>query len=84
VRRILFVCLLALAIAIPAAPAFASATTSGYAPSGGREQLQVQTSHDPGRSLPFTGLDVGLLFVGGAALVLTGMGLTRVLRRIPS
>jgi hypothetical protein len=31
-------------------------------------------------TLPFTGLDLGLLFVGGTALVLTGAGLRRSAR----
>jgi hypothetical protein len=40
---------------------------------------QVVASNDSG-SLPFTGLDIGLLALGGAALVGVGMGLRRFAR----
>lgn len=51
--------------AAKAKPTKASSGTSGAKASG---------------TLPFTGLDLGLLFVGGTALVLTGAGLRRSAR----
>lgn len=41
---------------------------------------QVSVTNDSGSSLPFTGLDVGLLVLGGIALVGIGVGLRRVAR----
>jgi hypothetical protein len=51
---------------------------SGNGPSAPTPQ-QVQVTSDGG-SLPFTGLDIGLLALGGIALVGVGMGLRRVAR----
>jgi len=41
---------------------------------------QVSVTSDTGSSLPFTGLDVGLLILGGIALVGIGVGLRRFAR----
>jgi hypothetical protein len=79
-----------------AAPAYAqNATSDAYAGKGGGivgtvdsgngpsastpQQVQVASSNDSG-SLPFTGLDIGLLAVGGVALVGVGIGLRRFAR----
>lgn len=43
------------------------------------QQTQVASTNDDG-SLPFTGLDVGLLALGGVALVGVGVGLRRFAR----
>jgi len=51
---------------------------SGNGPSAPAPQ-QVQVSSNEG-SLPFTGLDIGLLALGGVALVGVGVGLRRVAR----
>ena len=37
-------------------------------------------SADDGGSLPFTGLDLGLIGIGGAALLATGFGMRRMIR----
>lgn len=42
------------------------------------------TSSGSGSSLPFTGLDVGLLALGGVALVVVGVGLRRFARPLSS
>lgn len=52
--------------------------SSGNGPSASAPQ-QVQASSGNG-SLPFTGLDVGLLALGGVALVGVGVGLRRFAR----
>jgi len=51
---------------------------SGNGPTAPAPQ-QVQVSSNEG-SLPFTGLDIGLLALGGVALVGVGVGLRRVAR----
>jgi hypothetical protein len=44
----------------------------------------VQATSSSGSSLPFTGLDVGLLALGGIALVGVGVGLRRFARPLSS
>lgn len=44
---------------------------------------QAKSSEDSGGSLPFTGLDIGLLAVAGAALVALGFGMRRLTRNNP-
>lgn len=51
----------------------------GNAPAQAQTPQQVQTASSSG-SLPFTGLDVGLLALGGVALVGVGVGLRRFAR----
>ena len=79
------------ALLLFAAPA-ASAQTSaqpGYSTPAGNVQQQVGGGHDApspntvenrGGSLPFTGLDLTLMVVGGTALLLAGAGLRRAAR----
>lgn len=50
---------------------------SGNGPSAAPQQVQAASSNG---SLPFTGLDVGLLALGGVALVGVGVGLRRFAR----
>lgn len=53
---------------------------SGNGPSAAApQQVQVASSSGNG-SLPFTGLDIGLLALGGVALVGVGVGLRRFAR----
>lgn len=52
---------------------------SGNGPSAPAPQ-QVQVASTDDSSLPFTGLDVGLLALGGVALVGVGVGLRRFAR----
>jgi len=54
---------------------------SGNGPSApAPQQVQVASTSGDDGSLPFTGLDIGLLALGGAALVGVGMGLRRFAR----
>ncbi len=50
---------------------------SGNGPTSAPQQVQAASSNG---SLPFTGLDVGLLALGGVALVGVGVGLRRFAR----
>jgi hypothetical protein len=52
---------------------------SGNGPSASTPQQQVQVAGNNG-SLPFTGLDIGLLALGGVVLVGVGVGLRRFAR----
>jgi hypothetical protein len=64
-----------MAIALVTASSVAASTT-GY-PSGGQgAQGEVQG----GGALPFTGLDLALIVLGGAALLVTGLLLRRAAR----
>ena len=60
----------------PSASAPASAPASAVAP----QQVSVASPDTSSGSLPFTGLDIGLLALGGVALVGVGVGLRRVAR----
>jgi hypothetical protein len=92
-RLALLMAVVAVVLAL-AAPAYAqSATSDAYAGKGGGivgtvnsgngpsapAPQQVQAANSSG-SLPFTGLDVGLLALGGIALVGVGIGLRRFAR----
>lgn len=94
-RLALLMAVVAVALAV-AAPAYAqNAVSDAYAGRGGGivgtvdsgngpsastpEQVQTAGAGDDG-SLPFTGLDIGLLAVGGIALVGVGVGLRRFAR----
>jgi hypothetical protein len=91
-RRITLLSLALAAFAIPAAPAVAG-VTDGYATPAGVSQTQVSdgpastsartTSTSSGSTLPFTGLDVGLLLAGGVVLLGGGLLLKRMTRRLP-
>lgn len=74
----------------------ASASSSGYDVPAGVTQLDVSqpngtasagvpspsrtVTHNSSSSLPFTGLDVGLIAVAGMALLLLGFGMARISR----
>lgn len=91
-RLALLTVVVALALAA-AAPAFgAGAVTDAYGGKGGgvlgavnsgggngSPPAQVVETSESG-SLPFTGLDIGLLALGGATLVGVGVGLRRLAR----
>ena len=94
-RLALLLAVVAVALAV-AAPAYAqNAVSDTYAGKGGGivgtvesgkgpsastpKQVQVAGSNNNG-SLPFTGLDIGLLAFGGVALVGVGVGLRRFAR----
>jgi hypothetical protein len=89
-RLALLMAVVAVALAV-AAPAYAqSAVSDTYAGKGGGIVGTVNSGNGPsasapqqvqvGGSLPFTGLDVGLLALGGVALVGVGVGLRRFAR----
>ena len=91
-RLALLMAVVAVALAV-AAPAYAqSAVSDAYAGKGGGIVGTVNSGNGPsasgpqqvqvsnGSSLPFTGLDVGLLALGGVALVGVGVGLRRFAR----
>jgi len=94
-RLALLMVVVALAL-VAAVPAYAQdATSDTYAGKGGGivgtvdsgngpsasapQQVQAANTSDNG-SLPFTGLDIGLLALGGVALVGVGVGLRRFAR----
>jgi len=87
-RRFILLSLALAALAIPAAPAAAS-VTDGYATPAGVSQTQVTdgtenaTSSTTRSTLPFTGLDLGLMLAGGVVLLGGGLLLKRLTRRVP-
>jgi hypothetical protein len=90
---VLTVLVLTLAIATSAS---AQSSVDGYEDQAGQIQAQVQgggggdgsgtapvtatTDSSPGGSLPFTGLDVALLFGAGGVLAAAGLGMRRLTR----
>jgi hypothetical protein len=93
-RLALLMAVVAVALAV-AAPAYAqNAVSDAYAGKGGgivgtvdsgngpsaSTPQQVQAVSNDSGSLPFTGLDIGLLALGGVALVGVGAGLRRFAR----
>jgi hypothetical protein len=91
-RLALLMALVAVALAV-AAPAYAqNAVSDAYAGRGGGIVGTVDSGNGPtastpqevkvadNGSLPFTGLDIGLLALGGVALVGVGVGLRRFAR----
>jgi hypothetical protein len=91
-RLALLMAVVAVALAV-AAPAYAqNAVSDTYAGKGGGIVGTVDSGNGPSAStpqqvqvsdngsLPFTGLDIGLLALGGVALVGVGVGLRRFAR----
>jgi hypothetical protein len=66
----------ALALVLVPGALAATPTQRGYGGSAGEVQQQV----DRGGTLPFTGLDLGLMAGGGVLLIVLGTGLWRVTR----
>jgi hypothetical protein len=56
----------------------ASPAEQGY---GGRGGVQAEVGGSAGGGLPFTGVDLAFLVLGGVLLVLLGIGLRRAVRR---
>lgn len=90
IQKTIAATILALALMAPASAFAAESSVDGYSSS----QAQLEgTSQDPSRnsssansdsdssSLPFTGLDLGLLAAGGVALAGVGFGMRRFTRR---
>ena len=83
--RCLLVAVCALFVLAPAALGAGGSADKGYGGNGGGVQNEVnqgavQAAAAKG-SLPFTGLDLALLVVGGISLVIVGSGLRRASRR---
>lgn len=78
--RLLLVVLCSLAIALASASlAFAQGPTqSAYSGPGASQISQVGTTADSQATLPFTGMDLGLIAVVAVVLVGTGVVLRRV------
>ena len=90
-RRLILLSLAIAVLAIPATPAVAG-TTDGYATPAGVSQTQVadgpgttnsSTRSTSGSTLPFTGLDLGVVLAGGVVLLGSGLALKRFTRRLP-
>jgi hypothetical protein len=89
-RLILALCVLSLAL-VPTAFASGGSAGGGYGGSAGNVQQQVNGSQGQGSgalgtsgssgTLPFTGLDLGLLVAGGAVLLVVGATIRRAARR---
>ncbi len=72
--------MLAALVFASAAIAAGGSAAEGYGGPGGQVQTQVQGSlgQTGSGTLPFTGLDLGLLVVGGIALILVGGAIRRL------
>jgi hypothetical protein len=77
-RRRLTIFGVALALVLAPAALAATPTQRGYGGSAGEVQQQVE--REQGGTLPFTGLDLGLMAGGGVLLIVLGTGLWRVTR----
>jgi hypothetical protein len=64
-------------LAVLALPAMASAQGVGYDPTAAKITTPTQPAPSSHSSLPFTGLDVSLLVVGGLVLLGAGFALRR-------
>ena len=72
-------------MAIPASALGSSSTCMAYNPETGTSQPSNSSNCEPGTNtgqLPFTGLDVVLLVVGGGALLGAGFVIRRVSRNL--
>ena len=69
-------------IALLSSAPIAAAADSASDAYGGRSKgiVTIVSAHDPGGSLPFTGLDLALVAGGGIALLGAGFGLRRLSR----
>jgi hypothetical protein len=88
-RLALTLVVVALALVAAAVPAYGSSAGDAYgghgngvlgASGGGNGSPPSQVQSASSGSLPFTGLDIGLLALGGCALVGVGVGLRRFAR----
>jgi hypothetical protein len=81
--RCLLVAVCALLLLAPAALGAGGSADRGYGGNGGvqREVNQGAVDATASKSLPFTGLDLALLIVGGISLVIVGSGLRRASKR---
>ena len=73
--------ILASFVLAPAAFAGGGSAGTGYGGEGGNVQQQVSGAAAEKGGLPFTGLDLALLVVGGAVMVVAGAALRRAAKR---
>ena len=81
--RCLLVAVCALFVLAPAAFGAGGSADKGYGGNGGvQNEVNQGGVHAAAKgSLPFTGLDLALLVVGGVSLVIVGSGLRRAAKR---
>jgi hypothetical protein len=82
VKKLVTICACLLAIVAVYAPVALAQQSSvdGYGGGAGGIQSEVEGGGGAGGSLPFTGLDLGLLIGGGVVLLAVGIGLRRFAR----
>lgn len=73
VKKLLMAAVLALSLAVASPAMAADSSIDGYNGPGGKTPEKLD-------SLPFTGLDLGLMAAGGSLLALLGFGLRRATR----
>jgi hypothetical protein len=79
--RYLIGALLVALFLVPSALAQGGSAEQGYGGEGGNVQTGVSAGGDAAAGgLPFTGLDLALLVIGGLTLLLVGAGLRRAAR----
>src|SRR5580765_8009689 len=83
--RCLLVTVVALLVLAPTALGAGGSASGGYGGNGGNVQNEVSQGAAGAvasqGSLPFTGLDLALLVVGGVSLLVVGAGLRRAAKR---
>jgi hypothetical protein len=81
--RCLFVVVCAVLLLAPAAWGAAPGSAGkGYGGGGGvQNEVNEGAANAQGGSLPFTGLDLALLVIGGVTLLVAGAGLRRAVKR---
>jgi hypothetical protein len=82
VKRLVIMLVGLLAAAVVYAPLALAQQSSvdGYGGGAGGVQSEVEGGGGAGGSLPFTGMDLGLLIGGGLVLLAVGFGLRRLAR----
>lgn len=76
----MFACLLAVVVVYAPVALAQQSSVDGYGGGAGGIQSEVEGGGGAGGSLPFTGLDLGLLIGGGVVLLAVGFGLRRFAR----
>ena len=77
---IIFGCLVTAVVVYAPVALAQQSSVDGYGGGAGGIQSEVESGGGAGGSLPFTGLDLGLLIGGGLELLAVGFGLRRLAR----